>query len=98
MPGVVFQYRGFPDGSGQFPWVSDSCIDLLGIAPGRMMADASSALRRIDTEASNWKCSSCSEALTVLSVSLWPGRVQRAFDHASPLLEAAAHEQTVSSW
>ncbi len=48
VPGVVFQYRAFADGTGHFPWVSESCVDLLGIAPATMTGDAAQALRRIE--------------------------------------------------
>ncbi len=47
-PGVVYQYRGYPDGRGEFPFVSASCIDLLGLPPGVLMHDASRALRLIE--------------------------------------------------
>jgi PAS domain S-box-containing protein len=50
VPGVVYQYRAFADGSGQFPWVSDSCVDLFGLAPQTMVEDASRALRLIERE------------------------------------------------
>ena len=49
-PGVVYQYRGFPDGTGEFPFVSDSCIDVFGVAPSVLMKDASHALRLIERE------------------------------------------------
>jgi len=47
-PGVVYQYRDLPDGSGSFPFVSDSCIDVFGVPPAVLMADASRALRLIE--------------------------------------------------
>ncbi|MBX3603662.1 MAG: PAS domain-containing protein [Piscinibacter sp.] len=50
VPGVVYQYRAFVDGSGQFPWVSDSCVDLFGLAPQAMVDDASRALRLIERD------------------------------------------------
>ncbi|MFT3954366.1 MAG: PAS domain-containing sensor histidine kinase [Piscinibacter sp.] len=50
VPGVVYQYRTLPDGSGQFPFISESCIDLLGVMPKALMGDASRALRLIERE------------------------------------------------
>jgi PAS domain S-box-containing protein len=47
-PGVVYQYRDLPDGSGSFPFVSDSCIDVFGVPPAVLMQDASRALRMIE--------------------------------------------------
>jgi PAS domain S-box-containing protein len=49
-PGVVYQYRGFPDGTGEFPFISDACIDLLGLPPGVLMKNPSRALRLIERE------------------------------------------------
>jgi len=50
VPGIVYQYRGFPDGSGHFPYVSESSIDLLGLSPQLLMTDASHVLRMIERE------------------------------------------------
>jgi PAS domain S-box-containing protein len=50
VPGIVYQYRGLADGSGSFPYVSESCIDLLGLHPQALMKDASLALRLIDRD------------------------------------------------
>jgi len=50
VPGVVYQYRGHADGSGQFLYVSESCIDMLGVAPQTVMQDPSRALRLIERE------------------------------------------------
>lgn len=50
VPGVVYQYRTLPDGSGQFPFISESAISLLGIKPPALMRDARLALRLIDRE------------------------------------------------
>jgi len=33
VPGVVFEYRLHPDGSGNFPFASDGIIDVYGVAP-----------------------------------------------------------------
>jgi PAS domain S-box-containing protein len=49
-PGVVYQYRGFPDGRGEFPFISDSCIDLLGLPPAVLVNDAARALRLIERD------------------------------------------------
>jgi PAS domain S-box-containing protein len=50
VPGVVYQYRMHANGSGSFSYVSDSCIELLGLMPEELMADASRGLRIIDRE------------------------------------------------
>jgi len=48
VPGIVYQYRGHADGSGHFPYISESCIDQLGLMPQTLMKDASRALRLIE--------------------------------------------------
>ncbi|WP_341892282.1 PAS domain-containing protein [Variovorax sp. YR752] len=50
VPGVVYQYRTLPDGSGQFPFISESCIDLLGVMPKELLRDASRAIRLIERD------------------------------------------------
>ena len=49
-PGVVYQYRALPDGSGSFPFVSDSCIDVFGFPSSVLMQDAVRALRMIERD------------------------------------------------
>ena len=45
VPGMVFQFARLPDGSGHFPYVSDRCLALTGIAPEVLRADAEVMLR-----------------------------------------------------
>ena len=50
VPGVVYQYRTLPDGGGQFPFISERAISLLGVKPPTLMRDARLALRLIERE------------------------------------------------
>ncbi len=50
VPGVVYQYRTLPDGGGQFPFISERAIALLGVKPPALMRDARLALRLIERE------------------------------------------------
>ena len=50
MPGVVYQFRMRADGTGSFPYVSDSCIERLGLMPEALMEDPSRGLRLIERE------------------------------------------------
>jgi PAS domain S-box-containing protein len=50
VPGVVYQYRTLPDGSGQFPFISESSIELLGVMPKELLHDASRAIRLIERD------------------------------------------------
>ncbi len=42
LPGVVFQYRLLPDGSGHFPFVSDAIKEIYGVTPEEMAKSANS--------------------------------------------------------
>lgn len=39
VPGVVFQYRLFPNGAANFPFVSEAFTDLYGVAPSEVAED-----------------------------------------------------------
>jgi PAS domain S-box-containing protein len=47
VPGMVFQFERKPDGASRFPWVSESCRDLVGLPPENLMADATDFLRLV---------------------------------------------------
>ena len=46
VPGVVFQYRLFPDGHGGFPFASEAFADVYGVAP-EDVRDSADAIRRM---------------------------------------------------
>ncbi|MBS1159847.1 MAG: hypothetical protein H6R15_2266 [Proteobacteria bacterium] len=46
VPGVVFQYRLHPDGSGNFPFASDGIFDIYGVTPEEM-EQGSDAIRKM---------------------------------------------------
>ena len=50
VPGVVYQFRRLADGSGQFPYVSDSSADLFGISPQALVEDGTALMRLMDRE------------------------------------------------
>ncbi len=45
VPGMVFQFARLADGSGHFPYISERCLALTGIAPDLLRADATAMLR-----------------------------------------------------
>jgi len=47
VPGVLYQYRLWPDGRGEIPYVSDRCTAVLGLTPKQLMADSLEMFRRI---------------------------------------------------
>jgi PAS domain S-box-containing protein len=49
-PGIVYQYRGWPDGRGEFPFISDSCIDVFGVPASELTKDPARALKLIERE------------------------------------------------
>jgi PAS domain S-box-containing protein len=51
VPGMVFQFERRPDGRARFAWVSESCRDLLGLAPEELMQDATGLLRLVPDHA-----------------------------------------------
>jgi PAS domain S-box-containing protein len=50
VPGIVYQFRRGPDGSGHFPYVSESCEKLFGLSPQVLMTDATAFLRLIERD------------------------------------------------
>ena len=47
-PGVVFQFLRTADGSGRFPYISERCFELTGLAPELLTSDAVAMLRRTE--------------------------------------------------
>lgn len=62
VPGVLFQFRRWPDGSASFPYVSERSRDVLGLAPDLLRADSTQVMQVI--ERSRW-----SEMLGSIDVS-----------------------------
>ena len=50
VPGMVFQFARRADGSGHFPYVSERCLALTGIAPDVLRSDATIMLRATERE------------------------------------------------
>ena len=50
VPGVVFQYRRRPEGEANFPYVSESCLAVTGLAPELLMENAAAFLRRTERD------------------------------------------------
>jgi PAS domain S-box-containing protein len=48
VPGMVYQFRRGPDGSDCYPYVSQSCIELIGLTPSQLTEDAAALRSRID--------------------------------------------------
>ncbi|MCA1768418.1 MAG: EAL domain-containing protein [Halomonas sp.] len=50
VPGIVYEYRQFPDGRSCFPYASDGIQQVYGIAPGALREDASPVFSVIHPE------------------------------------------------
>lgn len=50
LPGVIYQFRQFPDGHSVFPFSSPQIKDLYGLSPAQAAQDASSVLKAIHPE------------------------------------------------
>ena len=50
LPGVIYQYRQYPDGHAAFPYASEGMMDIYGVSPEAVMRDASSVFRTIHPE------------------------------------------------
>ena len=50
VPGVIYQYRHSGEGDGAFRYVSESCLDVLGLTAGEVMRDGAAVLRMIERE------------------------------------------------
>jgi len=48
VPGMVYQFRRRPDGSTYYPYVSESCVDLVGLTPAQLTEDATALRQLID--------------------------------------------------
>jgi PAS domain S-box-containing protein len=47
VPGVIFQYRLYPDGRATMPYASEGLLDLFGVRPHDVQQDATPVLQRI---------------------------------------------------
>jgi PAS domain S-box-containing protein len=48
VPGMLFQYRRLASGQAMFPYVSQRCVALFGVAPEELESDAAALLRQVD--------------------------------------------------
>ncbi len=54
VPGAIFQYRLFPDGTSCFPYASEGLRDIYGLSPGDVRTDASPVLAAIHPDDAAW--------------------------------------------
>ena len=76
VPGMVYQFVLLPDGSVQFPFVSDGCREIYGLEPEQIMNDAALVMNYVhpgDARAFN---ESVAKSAQTLEAWEWQGRVQ----------------------
>lgn len=74
-PGLVFQFLQKPDGSTVFPYLSEGCHALLGIAAERLRADSSRFLEMILPEDRQSYLDSMTDSSSAMKEWNWEGRI-----------------------
>ncbi|HYD79833.1 MAG TPA: histidine kinase [Paucimonas sp.] len=74
-PGLVYQFLQRPDGSGAFPYLSDACHALLGVAPERLRADAALFVELILPEDRPSYCDAMRASRAEMKACNWEGRI-----------------------
>lgn len=68
VPGVVYQYRLYPDGSSSFPYASSGMIDIYGFHPDEVKHDATPVFGRIYPDDYNYIVSTIQESAKNLTL------------------------------
>jgi PAS domain S-box-containing protein len=77
VPGIVYQFRLEPDGTPDFPWVSDAIGPLLGMRPAEVVADAEAFLGTVHPGDVAVFRDSIARSAAELAPWSWRGRVTR---------------------
>ncbi len=77
-PGMMYQFVLHPDGSVEFPFVSDGCRDIYGVEPCAIMGDPLSIIRILHPEDEAGFQASLAESARTLEPWQWEGRFLRA--------------------
>ncbi len=75
LPGMAYQIRMSDNGEVSFPYVSEGCQPLLGIAPQELMADAAQFARMVHPEDASSHLDSMLTSARDLSFWNWEGRL-----------------------
>ena len=78
VPGMVFQFLRRADGSACFPYVSERCLALTGVAPERLMIDAAAMLRQVERADRDAVLGAIAESMRTLRPWHFEFRVHRA--------------------
>ncbi len=73
-PGMMYQFALHPDGSVQFPYVSDGCREMFGLEPSAIMQDPLSLIRMIHPEDQTSFQAAVAQSAQTLRPWKWEGR------------------------
>ncbi len=73
-PGMMYQFALHPDGSVQFPYVSDGCREMFGLEPSAIMQDPLSLIRMIHPEDQASFQATVAQSAQTLRPWKWEGR------------------------
>lgn len=79
VPGVLYQYRLYPDGHSCFPFATPSILEIYGVTPEQVKTDASEVLGRLHPDDYEAVASSIAESARTLAV--W--EIQYRYNHPS---------------
>ena len=68
VPGVIYQYRRFPDGRSCFPYASDGIRDIYEVTPAEVLEDATSVLAILHPDDLNMVAASVQESARTLQI------------------------------
>jgi len=83
VPGVVFQYRLYPDGSGSFPFTSDAISEIYGVTPEEMAVSAAPIRKMLFPDDAERFLASLNESAKALA----PWRIEYRINHPSGQLK-----------
>jgi PAS domain S-box-containing protein len=93
VPGMVYQLMLHPDGTADFPYVSEGCRELFGFEPGEMRPDACTLLDLIHGEDIDEFLRSLNESKETGTAWSWEGRYQTKAGEVRWLQGAARPEK-----
>jgi PAS domain S-box-containing protein len=77
VPGIVYQFRLRPDGTPDFPWISDAVVPILGVEPSEVVDDAEAFLGIVHPGDAAVFRDSVARSAAELAPWSWRGRVTR---------------------
>lgn len=96
IPGVIYQFRLHPNGSVDFPYISDNCFDLLEVEPSALKHDATALISMIEPHDRVEFERSISQSAMTLQLWEWEGRFLLPSRQTRWIRAASCPEQQVN--